>query len=126
MRYPRWLRVVTKVDADEENARIEVEKFQIPHEGDITIRSNGDILVLDVKENVTKSTKISKDEAINDTYSKVLGTPDEQKTLLATAKGIAKRARDTGANALIGEGLYKLLGLGGAAATCALAPKCSK
>ena len=108
MRYPRWLRVITNIDADESNARIEVKKFKIPHEGDITIQSNGDIFVYDVKK--WKKTTISKDEAINDTYSKVLGTTDEKNALLATAKGMAKMAITKGVDELVSRGLKALIG----------------
>ena len=92
MQYPKKMRVVTKMSSVNDEKYIEVNKYTIPHEGDITVFENGDILVLDIdKKGATKNkTLIKENEGIVDTFDAMFLTKIQQGSIAKTlGKGIA-------------------------------------
>ena len=95
------MRVVTKMESVNDEKYNEVNKYFIPHAGDITVFENGDILVLDIDEKgvIKNKTLIKEDDGIVDTFNTMFLAKNQQESI---AKTLAKTAGTAGTKAAVG------------------------
>ena len=105
--FPKVLRVVQKIDLLEElkfsgEKRVEVKKFNIPFEGDITILNNGDIFIepVDNKSGNNPSICIRQSDGIIDSYDSAFFSIDSSGQSSLIPK-IAKILAKAGVAALV-------------------------